>query len=36
VRWHKDTAGFLDIGMEQMSNTEVIGNIYELKLITDH
>ena len=29
VRWHKDTAGFLDIGMELMSNTEVIGNIWE-------
>ena len=29
VRWHKDTAGFLDIDMELMGNTEVIGNIHE-------
>ena len=29
VRWHKDSAGFLQVGMELMSNTEVIGNIYE-------
>lgn len=29
VRWHVASAGFLDIGMELMSNTEVIGNIYE-------
>lgn len=29
VRWHDESAGFLDIGMELMSNTEVIGNRYE-------
>lgn len=29
VRWHDATAGFLDISLALMSNTEIIGNIHE-------